>query len=111
MYTIKDIQENTIKKWETFRTDYQLALQATAQALPDGINGFRFSVENDESRDYQTGLDVVVDVEFLNGHKWEENTDCLPNELSDLKDFLEDQNELVSEGKYEFLKNIEKDEA
>ena len=107
-YTLKEYQDNINTKWQTFTTDFQITLQAMAQALPEGINGFKFTIEVDESRDHQVSVNVVVDIEFLNGHKWEDEDALGNDEITDLKEFLICQEVLVSEGDYEFFKNIAK---
>lgn len=106
---MKELMSNINKQWETLRFNLELTLKQMAEELPDGVNGFRFNVIVGEDGESGTFVNVVEDIEFLYGHRW----DAIPEEVGDLFTFTEwlsCQNELLTEGEFSYLKNISRDE-
>ena len=106
---MNELMNNIRKQWDALRFSLELTLKALAEELPSCYNGFRFKVIIGEERESQTSVNIVEDIEVLDGHKWVSMEDIF--ELDKLLDFIEHQNELLTEGDYEYLKNISKDEV
>ena len=106
---METLMSNIRKQWEALRFNLELTLKALAEELPSYYNGFRFKVIIGEERQSQTSVNVVEGIEVLDGHKWVSMEGIF--ELDRLLDFITHQNELLTEGDYEYLKNISKDEV
>ena len=98
------------KQWETLKQNLQSTLAKLSLELPEGYNGIRFTVYYDESKDYQCGVHVVDDIEFFCKDGWA-SLDVLEDfcnadrytKFESVCEFLADQGELLSVGKYAYI--------
>jgi len=108
--TIYAITKETNKLIEALKIKVKRDCQTIANALPEGVTGFRFDVDVEETRDSQSNGYVVNNVEFrCNGtwvavHTEEFNAQEACGDLTQVHEFVEYKGDILYEGTYEWNK-------